>query len=112
MKKIQMTQILSDIDDTSYAYKTWFKPSKIAYVVLKDNSILYIGERDMWYIDDTDEILYVASALKNSNTGNLQMPTTGILNQSNIDRLTTVVDFENINHIVLQHQGQYLGGGR
>jgi len=112
MKKIQLTQILADINDTSYIYNSWFKPSKFAYVVLKDNSLLYIGERDMWYLDGTDELLYVASALKNDTTGDLQMPTTGITNQNNIDRVIVIVDFENINHMVLQHQGQYLGGER
>jgi hypothetical protein len=28
------------------------------------------------------------------------------------DRMTTIIDFENINQVVLGYQGQYLGGGR
>jgi len=66
----------------------------------------------MWYLDDTDELFYVAGALSNALTGDLSMPATDITNQNNIDRLTVIIDFENINHIVLDHQGQYLGGGR
>ena len=112
MKKNQLTRILTDINESPYAFKTWFKPSKFAYVVLKDNSLLYIGERDMWYLDDTDELLYVASALKNTTTGELEMPTTGVVNQDNINRLTVIVDFDNINHLSLNYRGQYLGGGR
>jgi hypothetical protein len=56
--------------------------------------------------------MYVASAILNTTTKELQMPTTGITNQNNVDRISAVIDFENINHMVLNFQGQYLGGGR
>ncbi len=112
MKKVQITQLFSDVNDSYYGFKRWFKPKVFAYIVLKDNSLLYIGDRDMWYFDDTDGILYVASALLNTTTGELQMPTTGVTNQSNVDRMHNIIDFDNINHIVLNFQGQYLGGGR
>jgi hypothetical protein len=56
--------------------------------------------------------MYVAGALTNTSTGVLSMPTTGVVHQNNVDRFTVIIDFENINHIVLGYQGQYLGGGR
>lgn len=112
MTNAQLTQIFTDINEVTHDFNQWFKPSKFAYVVLKDNSLLYIGDRDMWYLDDTDGLMYVASALTNSLNGELQMPTTGIVAQSNIDRMTVIIDFENINHMILNYQTQYLGGGR
>jgi hypothetical protein len=112
MTKLQLTQIFADIDLPAYGFNKWFKPSGFAYIVLKDNSLLYIGDKDMWYLDGTDELMYVAGALTNTSTGVLSMPTTGVVHQNNVDRFTVIIDFENINHIVLGYQGQYLGGGR
>ena len=112
MKKIQLTQILTDVNDASYAYNTWVQPNKFAYIVLKDNSLLYISDRDMWYLDDTDEVLYVADALYNETNKALQMPTTGVVHQDNVDRIHAMIDFDNINHVILHYQGEYLGGRR
>jgi hypothetical protein len=109
MTKSQITRILSDIDDTSYAFDTWFQPKIFSYIVLKDNSLLYIGDRDMWYLDDTDELLYVASAPYSIINKKLEMPAES---QSNIDRITTVIDFQNINHVAFHYRGEHLGGRR
>lgn len=112
MTKKQLTSIFTDIADTDYGYKKWFRPTKFAYIVLKDNSLLYIGMEEMWYFDDTDELLYVASALTDGTTGKLSMPTTGVVDKRNVDRLSAIIDFANINQVVLRYEGEYLSGGR
>ena len=112
MTGLQLTQIFTDVDEASYGFNTWFRPFRFAYVVLKDNSLLYIGDKDMWYFDDTDGLMYVAGAITTVLTGELSMPAAGVEDQDNVNRLSVVIDFENLNHIVLKYQGQYLGGGR
>lgn len=112
MTELQLTQIFTDVEELSYGFNTWFKPHRFAYVVLKDNSLLYIGAKDMWYFDNTDGLMYVAGAITTALTGELSMPAEGVEDQDNVDRMSVAIDFENINHMVLKYQGQYLGGGR
>jgi hypothetical protein len=113
MTVAQLTRIFTDINDVNVDFDTWFTPiHKFSYIVLKDNSLLYIGDRDMWYFDTTDELLYVASAILNTNVKELQMPQTGVTHPDNLDRITTIIDFQNINHVVLHYMGEHLGGRR
>lgn len=113
MTVAQLTRIFTDINEVDINFNTWFTPTyKFSYLVLKDNSLLYIGDRDMWYFDTTEGLLYVASAIINSNTNQLQMPQTGVTHSDNLDRITTIVDFANINHVVLHYRGEHLGGAR
>lgn len=113
MKVAQLTKIFTDVNEIEVDFDVWFTPIyRFSYIVLKDNSLLYIGDRDMWYFDTTEGILYVASALLNTNTNQLQMPETGITETDNLDRITSVIDFENINHVVLHYRGEHLGGRR
>ena len=112
MKKGQIVAILAHTGNPKYIVNKWFVPSNFAYVVLKDNSILYIANSDMWYFDNTDEILYVANAQYDKTNKTLKMPDTGVTSTDNIDRLSSIILYSNINHIVMRHQGEYLSGGR
>lgn len=113
MTATQLTKIFTDINQTQVNFNVWFAPGyKFSYIVLKDNSLLYIGDGDMWYFDSTDELLYIASGLYVVSTNELAMPASGVTNQQNLDRIYMIIDFANINHVVLHYRGEYLGGAR
>lgn len=113
MTVTQLTKIFTDVNETQVDFNLWFAPGyRFSYIVLKDNSLLYIGDRDMWYFDSTDQLLYIASGIYSVSTNELVMPKTGVTDQENLDRIHTVIDFANINHVVLHYRGEHLGGAR
>ena len=110
MTNNQLTQIFTDIDDVAYDFTQWIWPKKIAYIVLKDNSILYTDSQTMLLFHKTDKLLYVASGITDTVNNIVFMPKPGVYEKENVERINKVIDFDNINHVVLWYDGIYFPG--
>lgn len=113
MRKPQITQIFTDIDDVRYDYDKWIWPDKISYIVLKDNSIIRMAPHTMLYFDGTSQnwMLYVANGIRDNVNKTYVMPEPGVVHPDNVKRMVSVVTFRNINHVVMVHPDNWFGGG-
>lgn len=110
MKDNQIQQIFTDLNDTDYAFGKWIHPTKISYIVLKDNSILRTDKNLMFFFHKTDQLLYVASGIWNEVNQVSIMPRSDTAHQENVDRMVSIIAFENINNVSLNYKGEYFGG--
>lgn len=88
----------------------WFNPKAIAYIVLKDNSILYFGIDEVVLFNETEELIYVAHGIRIGNTSEFYLPVDDVNDKDNLDRVKAIIDFENVNQIVMRYKGVYMGG--
>lgn len=106
----QLTQVFTDMNDSDYGFGKWIYPDKISYIVLKDNSLLRTDRNLMFFFHQTEKLLYVASGMWDKINNVSVMPKTNTTAVENTDRFVSVIDFKNINNIVLKYYGTYLGG--
>lgn len=109
MNELQFQEIFKDINSSKYGFDKWIHPDEISYVVMKDNSSLRIDNQMMLYFDKIDGLVYVAAGILDV-VNRPNMPTTGVTDESNLERVLSVINFDNFNSIVLHHNGTYFGG--